>query len=249
MELCDLPAYELSPLLRRKQVSALEITQSCLQRIEKVDGRPGQLDGGELTADDREKVHAFITLTKNRALAQANTIDRKLAAGEEPARWRAFLSRSRIFSACAAHLLRLPRAFWQILWRPTPPRRWSAWRRPGRCCSARSIWMSSPTVRPTDQPPFSRPAQPVGHQPRAGRLIGRQRGFGSRRRGAAFTGHRYGRFHPSAGCFLRRGGRQTDLRARFALRIDCLWLFIGLPRPAGAQRGGCGPDVAGDCRA
>jgi aspartyl-tRNA(Asn)/glutamyl-tRNA(Gln) amidotransferase subunit A len=84
MELCDLPAYELSLLLRQKQVSALEITQSCLQRIEKVDGHPGQLDGGQPTAEDEEKVHAFITLTKKRALAQANAIDRKLAAGEDP---------------------------------------------------------------------------------------------------------------------------------------------------------------------
>lgn len=84
MELCDLPAYELSLLLRQKQLSALEITQSCLQRIEKVDGRPGQLNAGEITADDEKTVHAFITLTKKRALAQAKAIDRTLAQGEDP---------------------------------------------------------------------------------------------------------------------------------------------------------------------
>ncbi len=84
MELCDLPAYELSLLLRQKTVSAVEILESCLRRIEAVDGRPGALDAGPLTAEDEQKVHAFITLTPERALAQAREVDRRLAADEDP---------------------------------------------------------------------------------------------------------------------------------------------------------------------
>ncbi len=84
MELCDTPAYELSLLLRQKHVSAVEILESCLQRVAAVDGRPGALDAGEITADDQQRVHAFITLTPERALTQAKEVDRKLAAGEEP---------------------------------------------------------------------------------------------------------------------------------------------------------------------
>ncbi|MHB8934255.1 MAG: amidase family protein, partial [Bellilinea sp.] len=84
MELCDLPAYELSLLLRKKQTSSEEITLSCLQRIDAVDGRPGRLDAGELTPEDEHKVHAFITVTREHALSQARAVDQKLAAGEDP---------------------------------------------------------------------------------------------------------------------------------------------------------------------
>ncbi len=83
MELCDLPAYELSAMLRRRQVSAAEILESALRRVAAVDGRPGSLEGGAPTAEDAGKVHAFITLTSQRARAQADEVDRKLAAGEE----------------------------------------------------------------------------------------------------------------------------------------------------------------------
>jgi len=84
MELCDLPAYELSLLLRQKQISAEEITRACLERVDQVDGRSGALDSGELTAEDEHKVHAFITVTRERALNQARVVDKKFAAGEDP---------------------------------------------------------------------------------------------------------------------------------------------------------------------
>ena len=101
MELCDYPAYELALLLRQRGVSAVDIVESCLRRIEMVDGRPGTLDA-EPREDDASAVHAFITLTAERALAQARDIDRRLAAGEESARWQAFPLPSKTSSPCAA---------------------------------------------------------------------------------------------------------------------------------------------------
>ena len=83
MDLCDLTALELTQLLREKKTSAVEILESTLRRIGEVDGRPGSLESGEITADDRSHVHSFITLTEDTALEQAQEIDRKLAAGEE----------------------------------------------------------------------------------------------------------------------------------------------------------------------
>ncbi|NPV75552.1 MAG: Asp-tRNA(Asn)/Glu-tRNA(Gln) amidotransferase subunit GatA [Anaerolineae bacterium] len=83
-ELCDLPAHRLVAALKKRQVSAREILESTLQRIAAVDGRPGSLAPGELTAEDTQRVHALITLTEQRARAQAENIDRKLAAGEDP---------------------------------------------------------------------------------------------------------------------------------------------------------------------
>lgn len=84
MELCDLTALELTSLLRQKKASAVEILESSLRRIGEVDGRPGSLEERELNDDDRAKVHAFITVSDERALAKASEIDRMIAAGEDP---------------------------------------------------------------------------------------------------------------------------------------------------------------------
>lgn len=84
MKLHERSAYELSQMLRRKEVSAREITADALARVQAVDGVPGQLDYGDLNAEDKSKVHAFITLTAERALAQAESVDAKLSAGEDP---------------------------------------------------------------------------------------------------------------------------------------------------------------------
>ena len=86
MELCDLSALELAQIVRQRRASAVEVLDSCLKRIAAVDGRPGVLDSGPLTAEDQRRVHAFITLTPERARAQAAEVDRKLAAGEDPGR-------------------------------------------------------------------------------------------------------------------------------------------------------------------
>lgn len=84
MELCDLTAHELIPMIRQRQVSALAVLESCLARTAQVDGRPGSLEPGELTTEDAVRVHAFITLTADRARAQAFAVDTRLAAGEDP---------------------------------------------------------------------------------------------------------------------------------------------------------------------
>lgn len=81
MQLCDLSAVEISRMLRAKEVSALDVTKSCLARIEAVDGIPGRPDHIE-SEQDNTRVHAFITVTAESALKQAQEIDRKLAAGE-----------------------------------------------------------------------------------------------------------------------------------------------------------------------
>jgi aspartyl-tRNA(Asn)/glutamyl-tRNA(Gln) amidotransferase subunit A len=84
MELCDYPGFELSFLLRDKRISAQEIVDSCLARIEAVDGRPGSIDCGEITIEDTQKVHSFISLTAELARKQAQRIDQKIADGETP---------------------------------------------------------------------------------------------------------------------------------------------------------------------
>ena len=51
--------------------------------------------------------------------------------------------------------------------------------------------------------------------------VQRRLGGSSRsRHGRGHPGHRHGRFHPPAGIVLRRGGRVADLRTRLSLRVD-----------------------------
>jgi len=66
-ELVYLTIVEAALGLRRKQFSALELTQACLERIAAFDG----------------KLHSFITVTADRALERARQADRELAAGAD----------------------------------------------------------------------------------------------------------------------------------------------------------------------
>ncbi len=86
MGLSDLSVTELSERLRSREISAVEILKSALQRIQAVDGQPGSIEPADETAhnEDGKSVHAFITLTPERARSQAEAVDRKLAAGEDP---------------------------------------------------------------------------------------------------------------------------------------------------------------------
>jgi aspartyl-tRNA(Asn)/glutamyl-tRNA(Gln) amidotransferase subunit A len=84
MELCDLSAFELAELIRKREVSAVEALESTLKRIEAVDGRPGSPDSGPITAEDEKTVHAFITVTEESARREAEAVDKKIAEGEIP---------------------------------------------------------------------------------------------------------------------------------------------------------------------
>ncbi|HEX9018259.1 MAG TPA: amidase family protein, partial [Anaerolineaceae bacterium] len=84
MELCDLTAHELAGLLRQRKVSAVEILDAALARIQAVDGRPGAIDASPLTDEDMRRVHAFISFTTDRARAQAAAVDQQIAEGRDP---------------------------------------------------------------------------------------------------------------------------------------------------------------------
>ena len=82
MNLIETAAHEIASLVRERKVSAVEVLDAHLAHIHKVDGLPGMIGGERSTQPDR--VHAFITLTTDRARAQAAAVDQKIAAGEEP---------------------------------------------------------------------------------------------------------------------------------------------------------------------
>jgi aspartyl-tRNA(Asn)/glutamyl-tRNA(Gln) amidotransferase subunit A len=68
LELCDMTAGELSKLLRRREISARDILESVLRRIEEVE----------------DVLHSYITLTPDLAMDMAAEVDRILARGEDP---------------------------------------------------------------------------------------------------------------------------------------------------------------------
>ncbi len=59
---------EAADLLRRREVSSVELTKAALSRIRSVD----------------ERVHAYLTVTEDLALEQARRADERLAAGDAP---------------------------------------------------------------------------------------------------------------------------------------------------------------------
>jgi len=83
-ELCDLPAHVLVLRLRQGEISAVEILESNLTRIEAVEGRAPKTSPYQFDPVDLEKIHAYITITTERALAQAEAIDQAMADGENP---------------------------------------------------------------------------------------------------------------------------------------------------------------------
>ena len=84
MEICDLPAHVLCDLIRLRKITALEATESALNRISAVDGSPGRLEENGLDPSEEGKVHAFITLLEDRARTRAQEIDTMLDKGQEP---------------------------------------------------------------------------------------------------------------------------------------------------------------------
>lgn len=66
MTVSKLTIHELHDMLVKKEISAMELTQHHLERINKLDGQ----------------IKSYITVTDELAIAQAKTVDEKIAAGE-----------------------------------------------------------------------------------------------------------------------------------------------------------------------
>lgn len=67
MKLFEQPAHVLHDMLVNKEITSLELTQAVLARIDEVEG----------------EVQAYLTITREEALAQAKAVDEKIAKGEE----------------------------------------------------------------------------------------------------------------------------------------------------------------------
>jgi aspartyl-tRNA(Asn)/glutamyl-tRNA(Gln) amidotransferase subunit A len=85
MKTCDLPAYTIADLIRTRQISALEVLEETLERVNQVDGRPGEVDAPEASSEeDLSTVHAFTLVTEDYARRQAQKIDQLIQDGVNP---------------------------------------------------------------------------------------------------------------------------------------------------------------------
>jgi len=82
MKIVELSACEIAKKVKSLELSAVEVLDAHLAHIKNVDGCPGTLGGD--TGVETDKVHAFITVTAERARKQASAIDAKIAAGIDP---------------------------------------------------------------------------------------------------------------------------------------------------------------------
>ncbi len=95
MALHDLTLHEAADLLERRDVSAVELTQAILNRVSQVE----------------EQVKAYITLTPELALEQAQAADKQRAAGQSgrlagvPALIKDVLCTKGVLTTCGSHML------------------------------------------------------------------------------------------------------------------------------------------------
>ena len=127
--------------LDRRQISSVELTQACLDRIQQVEDR----------------VKAFVTVTPEVALHQAEEADRRIRSGEAgpltgiPVQIKETSYAPRVFGPPA------PPACSRTLYRfTTQPPRECCWGKASPCWG-RVTWMSSPWARRRRTLRFSRP--------------------------------------------------------------------------------------------
>ena len=82
MELTSLTAIEQAELIRSRQISAAELLDATLDQVKAVDGCPGSPDNTPESAEERTKIHAFVTICEGEARTKAAEVDRKIRDGE-----------------------------------------------------------------------------------------------------------------------------------------------------------------------
>jgi aspartyl-tRNA(Asn)/glutamyl-tRNA(Gln) amidotransferase subunit A len=83
MDLCDLPAHELVARLKAGLISAVDILDSTFRRIDAVEGRGPSTAPYAAQPGDEARVHAYISLQRERAYKRARAVDAARARGAD----------------------------------------------------------------------------------------------------------------------------------------------------------------------
>ena len=213
MTLIDSSAFEIAQKVQNQEVSAVEVLEAALERIAAVDGRSGTLDYGDLTEEDKNKVHAFITLTADRAYQQAEDVDARLKAGEAvgplagvPVTVKDIFCVKGTPSTAASRML----ANFTAPYTATPVERLEAAGALtlGKVNLDEFTYGSSIRIFCLS----TRHTQSLEYRTCSGRVFWWKCRFGCRGRSAAFPGYGYRRFDPPTRGVLWCGWAKTDLR-------------------------------------
>lgn len=82
MDLTTISAIEQAKLIRTRQVSAMELLDATLKHVKAVDGYPDFAKKSNSTAEDREKIHAFVSICEEEARKKAASVDKRIASGD-----------------------------------------------------------------------------------------------------------------------------------------------------------------------
>lgn len=83
MTFTQLSAIDIAQKVKAGELKASDMLEASLAQIRAVDGAFGALDGQITDPNTDKKVHAFISLTEEMAMAQAQAVDAKVANGED----------------------------------------------------------------------------------------------------------------------------------------------------------------------
>ncbi len=231
-ELTGLTAAQTAERIAGGEVSAVEVARAHLDRIDAVDA----------------KVHAFLHVDTDGALAAAAAVDARRAAGEAlgplagvPLALKDVLTMEGVPTTCGSQDPRRLAPAVRRHRRPPAPR--------GRRRDPRQDQHGRVRDGLVDRELRVRPdPQPVGPRPDPRRLLGRLVGGGRRVRGAAGDRHRHRRLDPPAGGGHRHRRRQADLRRGLPLRPRRLLLLARPGRPVRPHRARRRPAARGDRR-
>ena len=228
-ELTTMTAADLSAALASKDVSATEVAQAHLDRIAAVDGR----------------VHAFLHVAVEEALAAAERVDEQRAAGVQlgplagvPVALKdVFTTTDMPTTAGLPDHRKVAAAVRRDDHQPPAPRRGHHPRQDQHGRVRHGLLDRELRVRPDPQP--------VGPVPGARRVVGWLGRVGGCVRGAA--GHRHGhrRVDPPARSGLRHYRDEAYLRRQLPVRADRVRVLARHARPAGPHGAGRGAAARG----
>ena len=222
MKLYNKSAHELHEMLVGKEISSKELTEAVLARMDETEDR----------------IHAYITETRDIALRQAAAADERIARGEQisyfegiPGVIKDNICTKGVKTTCASKMLE----------NFVPP--YDA-----------TVMKRLETVRPVilgkaNMDEFAMGGSTENSAFYPTRKLRRQCcGGGSRQRDLGF-GLRYRRIDSSAGVLLRCCRHEADLWARFTLWARRLRVFLGSDWACDTRRNRLRSSFAGDCRA
>ena len=232
-ELTTMTAADLSAALVSMQVSAAEVTQAHLDRIAEVD----------------ERVHAFLHVAADQALAAARSVDERRAAGDDlgplagvPVALKDVFTTTDMPTTAGSKILEQWRPPYDAtVDQPPAPRRGHHPRQDQHGRVRHGLLHRELRVRPDPQP--------LGPVPGTRGLLGRLGGLGGRVRGAARDRDGHRRVHSPAGRGLRHHRDEAHLRRQLPVRPDRVRFLARHPGPAGPDRAGRGAAAGSHLRA